>query len=173
MAEQDYDDSLLLSTENTDGVDWDGMEGGLPAEGQHLAVVKKVGGQMKNFATYTSAQAVVQFQIIEGPDRGKTVYDRIALPHAMEEQWKQNKRLLVASRMGLIPKGSKGTHQINWKLLEGRNVLITVEHYEYEKEGKKKKGSSLSFDGWEDPGAAGAQQGASAPQAAKAQYPDI
>lgn len=171
MAETDYDDKLLLSSENTDAVDWDGMEGGLPAEGQHLAVVKKVGGQMKNFATYTSAQAVVQFQIIEGLDKGKTVYDRIALPHAMEEQWKQNKRLLVASRMGLIPKGSKGTHQLNWKILEGRQVLITVEHYEYEKDGKKKKGASLSFDGWEDP-ASGVHQAASG-ATQQAQYPDI
>lgn len=180
MAEQEYDDSLLDTTENMAGVDWDSVEGGgLAGEGKHLAIVKKVGGQMKNFGVgeskgnkYTGAQAVIMFQILEGSEKGKTVYERIALPHPEEEQWKVNKRLLVASRMGLVPKGSKDTIKVNWKVLEGRTVLITVEHYTYEKDGNKKTGARLTFDGWEDPANAAAPPAAAAGQAAPT-YADI
>ena len=67
------------------------------------------------------------FTILEGPDKGKTAYDRIPFYHEKEEEWMKNKRLLVAKRTGLISRESKDTETINWKLLEGMKVIIAIE----------------------------------------------
>ena len=164
MADQEYDDSLLQTSENLAGIDWDGIEhGGLVSQGEHLALVKKVGGYLHNFKDYTGPRAKVQLQIIEGPDKGKTVYDDITLPHPQESQGSQNRRVLIGSRMGLIVKGSKDASKVNWKGLEGAQVLITVEHNVSKTNGKTY--ANVAFDGWQDPAAAPAaatQAGATA-----------
>ena len=85
MADQEYDDSLLQTNENLAGVDWDGLEsGGLVSQGEHLALVKKVGGYLHNFKDYTGPRAKVQLQITEGSDKGKIIFDDISLPHPQE-----------------------------------------------------------------------------------------
>ena len=149
MPEIDYDDSILSTSENLAGVDWDGLEtGGLASEGQHLAYIKKIGGYIHNFKDYTGPRAKVMFQIKEGKDKGKVVYDDIGLPNVKEADGSRNRRLLIASRMGLIPKGTKETKQVNWKILEGRDVLITVEHNTAT---NGKTYANITFDGWQDP----------------------
>ena len=159
MADVDYDDALLQTSENLAGVDWDGLEtGGLVSQGEHLALVKKVGGYLHNFKDYTGPRAKVQLQIIEGPDKGKVLYDDISLPHPQESQGSQNRRILIGSRMGLIVKGSKDASQVNWKVLEGAKVLITVEHNVSKTNNKTY--ANVTFDGWQDPAAAPAATGA-------------
>ena len=153
MAELDYDDSLLQTSENLAGVDWDALEtGGLVSEGQHLALVKKVGGYLHNFKDYTGPRAKVMLQIVDGSDKGKVVYDDITLPHPQESQGSQNRRVLIGSRMGLIQKGSKDASKVNWKGLEAAKVLITVEHNVSKSNGKTY--ANVTFDGWQDPAAA-------------------
>ena len=175
MAEMDYDDNLLQTSENLAGVDWDGLEtGGLVSEGQHLALVKKVGGYLHNFKDYTGPRAKVMLQIMDGADKGKVVYDDISLPHPQESQGSQNRRLLIGSRMGLIDKGSKDSTKVNWKALEGAQVLITVEHNVSKTNGKTY--ANVAFDGWQDPAAAPTPPGGSAPSGAAASanaYADI
>ena len=150
MAEQDYDDALLMTSENLAGVNWDQIEsGGLVSAGQHLALIKKVGGYLHNFASYTGPRAKVQLQIVDGADKGKVAYDDITLPAPQESDGSRNRRLLIASRMGLIEKGSKDSTKVNWKALEGAQVLITVEHNVSKTNGKTY--SNISFDGWNDP----------------------
>lgn len=169
MAEIQFDDSLLVAPENLAQVDWDNLDNfELPAEGQHLATVKSVGGYMFDFKHYTGPRAKVKFAIKEGPDKGKVVYDDINLPHAQEKEGNVKRRALIASRMGLVPKGSKDTVEVNWKALEGRDVLITVEHSTSEKDGKKKTYANVAFAGWDAPTAS-----ASAGAPAQASYPDI
>ena len=174
MADVDYDDSLLQTSENLAGVDWDGLEtGGLVSQGEHLALVKKVGGYLHNFKDYTGPRAKVQLQIIEGPDKGKVLYDDISLPHPQESQGSQNRRILIGSRMGLIVKGSKDASKVNWKVLEGAKVMITVEHNVSKTNNKTY--ANVTFDGWHDPAAAPAATG-SAPSGAAASpkaYDDI
>lgn len=171
MGEIDYDDSLLNTSEAMANVDWDGIEtGGLVSEGKHLATVKKVGGYLHNFQNYTGPRAKVQLQIKEGPDKGKFLYDDITLPHPQESDGSRNRRLLIASRMGLIVKGSKDTQTVSWAVLTGRDALITVEHNKSTKNNKTY--ANVTFDGWEDPATAVAAPplaGSPAP----AQYADI
>ena len=158
MADQEYDDSLLQTSENLAGVDWDGLEtGGLVSQGEHIALVKKVGGYLHNFKEYTGPRAKVQLQIVEGPDKGKVLYDDISLPHPQESQGSQNRRILIGSRMGLIQKGSKDASKVNWKVLEGAKVLITVEHNVSKTNNKTY--ANVTFDGWQDPAAAPATAG--------------
>ena len=158
MADQEYDDSLLQTSENLAGVGWDGLEtGGLVSQGEHIALVKKVGGYLHNFKDYTGPRAKVQLQIIEGPDKGKVLYDDISLPHPQESQGSQNRRILIGSRMGLIVKGSKDASKVNWKVLEGAKVLITVEHNVSKTNNKTY--ANVTFDGWQDPAAAPATPG--------------
>lgn len=173
MAEIDYDDNLLQTSEAMAGVDWDSIEtGGMTSEGKHLATVKKVGGYIHNFQNYSGPRAKVQLQIKEGIDKGKILYDDITLPHPQESDGSRSRRLLIASRMGLIPKGSKETQQVNWKVLENRDALITVEHNRSTKNNKMY--ANVTFDGWEDPAAATTTPppaGSSAP--AQDRYADI
>ena len=153
MEERDYSDDYLMTNENLADVSWDTLEsGGLVSEGQHLAVVKKISGYLFNFQAYSGPRAKVMFQIVDGPDKGKTQFDDISLPHAQESQGTKNRRILIASRMGLIEKGSKDTAKVNWKILEGAKVLITVEHNVSKTNGKTY--SNVTFDGWADPAAA-------------------
>lgn len=176
MADQvDYDDALLQTSENLAKVDWDGLEaGGKLSPGTHLCLVKKVGGYLHNFTEYTGPRAKIFLQVIDGPDKGKTQFDDITLPHPQESQGSQNRRILIGSRMGLITKGSHDASKVNWKALEGAKVLITVE----DSEPSKKTGkiySNVTFDGWQDPAAAPAATGAAPAGAAGAteKYGDI
>ena len=174
MADVDYDDALLQTSENLANLDWDKLEtGGLVSQGEHLALVKKVGGYLHNFKDYTGPRAKVQLQIVEGPDKGKTVYDDITLPHPQESQGSQNRRVLIGSRMGLIVKGSKDASKVNWKILEGAKVLITVEHNVSKTNNKTY--ANVTFDGWQDPAAAPAATGAAPAGAAASpeKYSDI
>jgi hypothetical protein len=152
-------------------VDWDNLESfGTAAEGQHLMNVISVKGYMQNFKDYTGPRAKVKLLIKEGADKGKFVYDDINLPHPQEKDGNVKRRALIASRMGLIPKGTHDTVKVQWKDLEGKDALITVIHAYSEKDGKKKGPfANVEFGGWEAPGAK-----ASAPAAsATAGYPDI
>ena len=152
MSEIEYSDDLLLANENLANVDWDSLDTGgklSPANTPHLCLIKKVGGYLHNYELYTGPRAKIQLQVIEGPDKGKTQFDDINMPHPQENQWGQQRRVLIGSRMGLIQKGSKDTNKINWKLLEGRQVLITVEPSK-----KDPKYINVTFDGWQDPAAA-------------------
>jgi len=151
----DYDDSLLNTSENLAGVDWDHLEtGGIPAEGKHPVTITKVGGELHNFKTYTGPQAVIQMTIRGGADKGKMIFDRINLPHASEAQGNQNRRVLIASRLGLIQTGSKDTTKINWKLLEGMKPVVTVIHKKGTGENAGKTYANVTFDGYEHPDAA-------------------
>ena len=174
MAEQDYDDSLLMTSENLAAVSWDQLEsGGLVSQGEHLAIIKKVAGYLHNFKDYTGPRAKIQLQIIEGPDKGKVVYDDITLPAAQESDGSRNRRVLIGSRMGLIEKGSKDTAKVNWKILEGAKVLITIEHNV--SKSNNKTYANVTFDGWQDPAAAPAATGPVSSGTAKPQdaYADI
>lgn len=175
-AEIEFDDRLLVTQENLAVVDWENIENfGIPGEGQHLATIKKLGGYMFNFANYTGPRAKVTFVIKEGADRGKTVYDDVNLPHPQEKEGNVKRRVLIASRMGLIPKGSKDVTQVNWKLLEGRDVLITVEHKKGTGDNANKTYANITFDGWESPNAAAQGAALSPPAGAPPQdkYSDI
>lgn len=171
MAEIDYDDSLLNISQPCAGIDWDNIEtGGTPSEGWHLAKVVKVGGYMHNFKTYTGPRAKVQLQIIEGGDKGKMVYDDINLPHPSEAPGNVNRRVLIASRLGLIPKGTKETIQVNFKLLEGRTARIKVIHKKGTGDNAGKTYANIDFAGYQDPSVPVEGEGA-AP--APTQYADI
>ena len=173
MSEIEYSDDLLLESENLANVDWDALDTGgklSPANTPHLCLIKKVGGYLHNFEGYTGPRAKIQLQVIDGPDKGKTQFDDVNMPHPQENQWGQQRRVLIGSRMGLIQKGSKDISKINWKTLEGREVLITVEPSK-----KDPKYINVTFDGWQDPAAAPAATGA-APAGAAASanaYDDI
>jgi hypothetical protein len=182
MADVDYlDDSELISSLPMEGVNYDDIEnGGRPSPGQHLAKIKKVKAQKQDWDKYTGVQAVVLFTILEGEDKGKSAYDRIPLPHEMEEDWKKNKRLLVAKRAGFISRDSKETVEVNWKLLEGMTFFIELETNEYEdkKTKQKKTGIQLNpFKSYLDPtsesaaGSTGGQAAASTKTTGK--YDDI
>lgn len=152
MADIVYDDSLLDTSENLATINWDDMEGGgklSPANTPHLCLVKKIGGYQHDFQDYTGPRAKVSLQVIDGPDKGKTQYDDITLPHPQESQGSQNRRVLIGTRMGLIVKGSKDASKVNWKILEGRQVLITVEDTISKKNNKTY--ANVTFDGWQDP----------------------
>jgi hypothetical protein len=154
MADVTYDDTLLQTSENLAAIDWDNIEGGgklSVANTPHLCLVKKVGGYLHNFEKYTGPRAKVQLQVVSGPDKGKNQLDDITLPHPQESDGSRNRRILIASRVGLIEKGTKETAQINWKSLEGRQVLITVEDKVSTKNGKTY--ANVTFDGWQDPAA--------------------
>lgn len=172
MADIDYDDSLLNTSEAMSGVDWDSIEtGGLVSEGKHLATVKKVGGYIHNFKEYSGPRAKVQLQIKEGPDKGKTLYDDITLPHPQESDGSRNRRLLIASRMGLVARGSKDTQQVSWAALTGQDAVITVEHNRSQKNNKMY--ANVAFDGWEHPSTASASSAGAGAAPAQDQYPDI
>lgn len=178
MADVEYDDSLLQNSENLAPIDWENMEGGgklSVANTPHLCLVKKIKGYTHNFEKYTGPRAKAILQVIDGPDKGKIQHDDITMPHPDESQGSQNRRVLIASRMGLIEKGSKQVVNVNWKALEGSQVLITVEDKVSTKNGKTY--ANVTFDGWQDPAAKGVAAGiggggASASPSAEA-YGDI
>jgi hypothetical protein len=156
MADIEYDDSLLGTKENLAPVAWDDLEGGgklSVANTPHLCVVKKIKGYNHDFDKYTGPRAKVMLQVIEGPDKGKMQHDDITLPHPEASQGSQNRRVLIASRIGLIEKGSKDVVNVNWKALEGAQVLITVEDKVSTKNGKTY--ANVTFDGWQNPAAKG------------------
>ena len=176
MADQtDYSDDYLVTNENLATVDWDSIDGtgGKLSVGTHLCLVKKVAGYLHNFQDYSGPRAKVSLLVLEGVDKGKTQFDDITLPHPQESQGSQNRRVLIGSRMGLIVKGSKDASKVNWKTLEGRQVLITVEDTVSKKNGKTY--ANVTFDGWQDPAAAPAATGPapSGAAASKDAYSDI
>lgn len=166
MADIEYlDDSELVRAESLKGINYDDIEGGGSASpGEHLALIKKVKAQKHDWDAYTGVQAVVMFSIVDGPDKGKVAYDRIPMEHANEEEWKKNKRLLVAKRTGLMSREDKDTVNINWKLLEGKTVIIILEQgndYKDKTSGLIKKGGVQmnTFKSYLDPAVAPAATG--------------
>jgi hypothetical protein len=160
MADIEYDDGLLNTSENLAPIDWEGIEGGgklSVANTPHLCLVKKIKGYTHNFENYTGPRAKVILLVIDGPDKGKMQHDDITLPHVQESQGSQNRRVLIGTRMGLIQKGSKEVKNVNWKILEGRQVLITVEDKVSTKNNKTY--ANVTFDGWQDPATAPAATG--------------
>jgi hypothetical protein len=149
----DYDDALLNTDESYAGTDWDNLEtGGMASEGKHLATIVKVKGELHNFKDYTGPQAALQLKIkdsLVADDIGRMVFDRINLPHHAEAQGNHNRRALIASRLGLIPHGTKDAHKINWKLLEGKDAVITVVHRKGEGKNAGKTYANIDFAGYE------------------------
>jgi hypothetical protein len=150
--ETQYDDALLVTQENLEHVDWDRIDSfGLVSEGKHLVEIEKVAGYLHNFKEYSGPRAKLKMRVLAGPDAGKYLYDDLNLPHLQEKAGNQNRRLLIASRLGLVPKGTKTAVGINWKLLEGRPAVVTVVHNKSEKDGKSSTYANNSFDGYEGP----------------------
>lgn len=150
--ETQYDDSLLQASENLANVDYDNLDSyGLVSEGRHLVLIERVSGYLHNFKDYTCARAKLKMLILAGPDKGKYVFDDVNLPHPDEKQGNQNRRVLIATRLGLIAKGTKDTVNINWKDLEGKKGVVTVEHNTStdEKTKKTKTFANVSFAGYE------------------------
>ena len=135
----DYaDDETLVASPALVEVKFDDIDNEDVSIGVHKALIKKVKSQKQNWDKYTGYQALVMFNILEGKDKGKTIYDRIPVtPHEEEPDWMMKKRLMIAKRTGLISRESKGTEPINWKHLEGMMVTIDVTPNEYEKNGVK------------------------------------
>jgi len=174
MADREYDASLLTTSENLGTVDWEGIEGGgklSVANTPHLCVVKKILGYRHDFEKYSGPRANIHLQVIEGPDKGKSQYDDITLPHEKESDGSRNRRVLIASRMGLIVKGAKETVQVNWNALVGVKALITVEDKVSTKNGKTY--ANVTFDGWQDPAAVPTAAAGAAAGAAPEAYKDI
>ena len=143
-----FDDSLLATQESMANVDWDNLESfGTAAEGQHLMTVISVNGYMQNFKDYTGPRAKVKLLIKEGADKGKFVYDDINLPHALEKDGNVKRRALIASRMGLIPKGTHDTVKVNWKDLEGQGCSHHRDSRIFRK-GREEKGSLRQRGVW-------------------------
>lgn len=151
----DYDDALLATSENLANINWDTLEtGGMLSEGKHLVKINKVVGELHNFANYTGPQAVLQMIVLDSKtpeDIGKMQFDRINLPHPSEAQGNQNRRVLIASRLGLIEKGAKETAKINWKILEGVQCVITVIHKKGTGQNAGKTYANVDFSGYEGP----------------------
>lgn len=100
----------------------DGQEGQSEADlrpGRHLVKISSVRGYMHNFQDYFGRRARLKMSVLESPDAGMTLFDNISLPHPKEPKGMQQRRVLIAHRLGLIPWGSKETIQVNWKLLDG------------------------------------------------------
>jgi hypothetical protein len=183
MADDYLDDSQLVTTPGIGGLKYDDIEtGGSASIGEHLALIKKIKAQKKDWPNFTGVQAVVLFTILEGPDKGKTAYDRIPFYHEKEEEWMKTKRLLIAKRTGLISRESKDTETINFKLLEGMKVIIAIEENTYQDKTTKqmKTGIGLNtFKSYRDPslepkvGAAQTGAATSGAGAAKDAYQDI
>lgn len=148
----DFDDTLLNTTEDLSNIDYDQLEGyGLVSEGRHLVEIERVAGYMHNFQHYTAPRAKLKMRVVGGTDIGKYIYDDINLPHRDEKQGNQNRRVLIATRLGLVAKGTKETKAVNWKLLEGKQAVVTVVHTESEKDGKKRTFANVEFSGYEGP----------------------
>ena len=97
----------------------DASQVGPPTEGRHLVKIKKVRGYLHNFGEYMGPRARMWLEILEGPDTGKLLFDNVSLPHPKESNGMNLRRMRIAYRLGLIPRGTEGTIQINWKNLEG------------------------------------------------------
>ena len=170
-------DDLLKTKEVLKDVNWDTLSTGeMVGEGRHLVKINKVTGESHNFKDYTGIQAVLQMVVQEGPDQGKTIFDRINLPHAQEAKGNQNRRVLIASRMGLIEKGTKDNVDINWKILEGMMAVVTVIHKKGTGQNANKTYANVEFDGYEGPetwNAAAAGPAPSGAAASKDAYSDI
>jgi hypothetical protein len=91
----------------------------LPSPGRHLVIIRSVKGYLHNFPDYTGPRARIEMEIMEGPDVGKILVDNVSLPHPQESKGMCQRRVRIAYRLGLIPRGTEGTFQINWKPLEG------------------------------------------------------
>jgi hypothetical protein len=87
--------------------------------GRHLVKIISVQAYMHNFQKYAGPRARLKFKVLEGPDAGKFLFDNVSLPHAKESGGMILQRVRIAARLGLIPWGTKGTIQVNWKSLEG------------------------------------------------------
>jgi hypothetical protein len=104
---------------------------GMPREGWHLVKIKGVKGELHNFKQYTGPRAVMEMEVLEGGDAGKTIIDRISLPHPMESQGKIQRRLRICYQLGLVSKGSSETVQLNFKSLEGLVCWVNVVHHTF------------------------------------------
>ena len=158
--ENQYDDALLQTTENLANIDYDSLDSfGMLSAGKHLVVIEQVSGYLHNFKDYTGPRAKFKMRVVEGAspaDVGKYQYDDLNLPHAAEKQGNQNRRVLIATHLGLVPKGTKDVTKINWKDLVGTSAVITVEH----REGANgKKYANVTFDGYENQSTWNAPQG--------------
>lgn len=131
------------SSNNQDTGGIPSLRGGLPSPGRHLVIIKTVKAYLHNFPDYTVPRARLEMKILEGPDSGKIIMDNVSLPHPLESKGMLHRRVRIAYRLGLIPWGTKGIIQVDWKLLEGvvcwvdvaykslgGRKVITVEGYE-------------------------------------------
>ena len=65
-------------------------------------------------------------EILKEPDAGKIVVDNVSMPHPLESNGMKHRRLRIGCRLGLIQWGTKGTVELNWKLLEGTVCSVNV-----------------------------------------------
>lgn len=153
MAQVMFDDSVLATVEqNLANIDYDQLDGySMVSEGRHLVEIEAVGGYIHQYNGSETPRAKLKMRIIAGPDTGKYQFDDINLPVDNEKQGNQNRRILIATRLGLLPKGAKQATNIHWKQLQGKKAVITVEHKESDKNGVKKKFANVTFGGYEAP----------------------
>ena len=98
--------------------------------GRHLVKIISVRAYEHNFQEYTGIRARLTFKVLEGPDTGKFLFDNVSLLHPKESKGMGQRRVRIAYRLGLIPKGTgvDVTIPINWKLLEGVVCWVDVDH---------------------------------------------
>jgi hypothetical protein len=99
-----------------------------PSPGRHLVIIRSVRAYLYNFREYTGPRVWMEMEILEGTDSGKIIVDNISLPHEKESKGMGLRRVRIAVRLGLIPRGTEGTIRVNWKLLEGVVCWARVVH---------------------------------------------
>lgn len=104
---------------------------GPPGDGWHFVKIVNVKGYLYNFQEYTGPRAYLEMKILNGPDAGKMLKDKISLPHPEESEGRRIRRLRIKYQLGLISRDDKGTKTINWKLLEGKTCWVDVVHNKY------------------------------------------
>jgi hypothetical protein len=99
--------------------------------GRHLVEIISVRGVKWNFKDYVGVQARIKMKVLEGPDTGKLIFDNTPMPHPKQSHRVKYRHLCIASGLGLIPWGAKGTIQVNWKSLEGVVCWVDVSYREF------------------------------------------
>jgi len=99
--------------------------------GRHLVKIISVRAYLHNFSEYAGLRARLKMKVLDGPDNGKFLFDNVSLPHSQESKGILQRRVLIAYRLGLIPPGTKGTIQVNWKSLEGVICWVDVAHRKF------------------------------------------
>jgi hypothetical protein len=113
---------------------------------------------------YTAIAANLKFKIEEvleinhqkptaeeaAPFEGRFIYDDVYMERDGEKDGMRNRRLLIASRMGLVKPGEKMTQKTWSKDVIGKKVILTTELNKYkDKDGNDKENVKVGFSGYE------------------------